>query len=209
VVVDETMADLWLEAPPPPPLSRYDRAGRVIALGSTGKTYWGGLRVGWIRADAQVIAALGRARASLDLGTPVLEQLAVASLLRAPDAPLARRRAMLGEHRDLVIDLARRLMPEWSLPRPAGGLCLWAELPFPCATALAAAAEARGVRIGAGPRFGIDGAFERFVRLPFTLEPVVLEVAMERLAAAWRLVREPAGRRAASADGATRLEPVI
>ncbi|WP_129791357.1 PLP-dependent aminotransferase family protein [Sphingosinicella sp. CPCC 101087] len=209
VVVDETMADMWLEAPPPPPLSRFDRAGRVIALGSTGKTFWGGLRVGWIRADAQVIAALARARASLDLGTPVLEQLAVASLLRAPDEPLARRRATLCERRDLVIELARRLMPEWSLPRPEGGLCLWAELPFPCATPLAAAAEACGVRIGAGPRFGIEGAFERFVRLPFTLEPELLESAMERLAAAWRLVREPAGRRSASAEGATRLEPVI
>jgi len=41
------------------------------------------------------------------------------------------------------------------------------------------------VLLAAGPRFGLDGAFERYVRLPYTLPEPKLELAMERLAAAW------------------------
>ena len=207
-IVDETMAELWLEAPPPPPLAAFDEAGQVISLGSTGKTFWGGLRVGWIRAAAPLIAALARTRASLDLGTPVLEQLAVAALLSGSAEPLEQRRGRLRAQRDRVLALAARRLPEWKLDRPPGGLCIWAELPFPCATPLAAAAEAQGVRIGAGPRFGVDGAFERFVRLPFTLDAERLETALDRLALAWAAVRGSAGRHPI-ADVPARPESVI
>ena len=50
---------------------------------------------------------------------------------------------------------------------PAGGLSLWVELDAPRTTALAAIADRYGLRLAAGPRFGVDGAFERFIRLPF------------------------------------------
>jgi hypothetical protein len=44
------------------------------------------------------------------------------------------------------------------------------------------------VRLAAGPRFGVDGAFERFLRLPYRLPEARLEDAVERLSAAWRAV---------------------
>jgi len=44
------------------------------------------------------------------------------------------------------------------------------------------------VRLAAGPRFGLDGAFERRLRLPFNLPEPVLAEAVERLAVAWRAV---------------------
>ena len=69
---------------------------------------------------------------------------------------------------------------------PAGGLSLWVELDVPRSTALAAVADRHGVRLAAGPRFGVDGAFERYVRLPYSLPEPVLEDAAERLARAWR-----------------------
>src|SRR3546814_5969271 len=71
-------------------------------------------------------------------------------------------------------------------PVPEGGLALWAELPRPDASALAAMAQSLGLRIAPGPRFAIDGAFERFVRLPFTLSEPDLQRAVERLAQADR-----------------------
>ena len=75
---------------------------------------------------------------------------------------------------------------------PAGGLSLWVELDAPRSTALAAIADRYGLRLAAGPRFGVDGAFERFMRLPFSLPEPVLEDAASRLAVAWRAVASPA-----------------
>ncbi len=82
LVVDETMVDLWLDAPPPAPVASHGRGAaktEVVTLGSTAKSLWGGLRVGWIRADAALITQLVGARAAVDLGTPVMDQLAAAT----------------------------------------------------------------------------------------------------------------------------------
>ncbi|GAA3073753.1 hypothetical protein GCM10020000_68360 [Streptomyces olivoverticillatus] len=44
------------------------------------------------------------------------------------------------------------------------------------------------MRVPSGPRFGVDGAFEGYVRLPFTVRGPVAEEAATRLAEAARLV---------------------
>lgn len=73
----------------------------AITLGSAGNVFWGGLRVGWIRASRQNAGLLGRARVALDLGVPVSGQPALARLpgrediLRAQRARLARQRDAL------------------------------------------------------------------------------------------------------------------
>lgn len=41
LVVDETMVDLWFDAPPPPPLAAFNPQANVITLGSAGKSFWG------------------------------------------------------------------------------------------------------------------------------------------------------------------------
>jgi DNA-binding transcriptional MocR family regulator len=66
---------------------------------------------------------------------------------------------------------------------PHGGVTLWAELDGPISSALARAAEETGVRLAPGPRFGLDGTLERFLRLPFTLPAPVLTDAVRRIAA--------------------------
>ena len=48
------------------------------------------------------------------------------------------------------------------------------------------------MRLAAGPRFGVDGAFERYLRLPTRCPTPVLEDAVARLAVAWRSVTESA-----------------
>jgi DNA-binding transcriptional MocR family regulator len=55
-------------------------------------------------------------------------------------------------------------------------------------SALTIAARAEGLNIAAGPRFGIDGAFERFLRLPFSYSEVETTRAVHALAAAWSSV---------------------
>lgn len=184
LVIDETMAAMGLDNMPPPPVAVHDLPGRqVITLGSASKIFWGGLRVGWIRADAQTIAALGRLRTTMDMASPVIEQLAVAHLIDNEEG-LGSRAAVLRDRRDHLLGLIDRHLPHWRVESPAGGLSLWAELPRAEATALAALAESHGVRVAPGPRFGVSGAFERFLRLPFTLPEEQLTLAVERLAEA-------------------------
>lgn len=73
-IVDQTMADLALDVKPPAPLASLQPG--AISIGSVSKTFWAGLRVGWIRADRKLIHKLAQARAGYDLGTSVLKQLA-------------------------------------------------------------------------------------------------------------------------------------
>ncbi|MBB3872689.1 PLP-dependent aminotransferase family protein [Brevundimonas mediterranea] len=181
LVLDETLVELTLSGPPALTASAVD-APRVVRLGSMSKSVWGGLRIGWIRADRAVIQRLAQSRASFDLGVPILEQLAAVKLLTDGGAALAARRPLLRARRDhLRAQLAQHL-PDWSCPRPAGGLSLWVRLPAPISSALTAQAETEGLRLAAGPRFGIDGAFEQRLRLPYTLPESELQQAVERLA---------------------------
>ena len=181
---DETLADLWLDAPPDLGTPQPD-GPHVVRLGSTSKTFWGGLRVGWIRGDAAVIAALAQARASLDLGVAVLEQLATAELVATGQGTLEGRRAMLRVRRDHLLARVAEHLPDWRVRQPSAGLSLWAELPAPASSRLVAAAARHGLRLAAGPRFGLDGALERFIRLPFTLPEARLDDAVRALVAAW------------------------
>lgn len=197
LIVDETMVDLWIDAPPPAPMAAYDKAGSVISLGSMGKSFWGGLRVGWIRADRETIAALALQRSALDMGSPVLEQLAATALLGQTHHGLAARRTELRGRRDHLIDVLRDHLPDWKFETPPGGLSIWGELPHPLATALAGVAQEHGLRIAPGNRFAVDGALDRFVRLPYALPTDQLEEAVERLATAWAQLTS--GRRSPSA----------
>lgn len=199
IITDETMAELWLDEPPPPPLAAFDSAGLVISAGSMGKSFWGGLRMGWIRAGRELIASLNASRAAVDMGSPIVEQLAATVLLRDPDPQLEERRAMIRGQRELLLGQVSRKLPQWRFQVPAGGLSAWAELPHPVSTALAAATHRLGVRIAPGNRFGIDGAFERFVRLPYALPEPVLSDVVELLVQAWDEVRGKDCRRIRSA----------
>jgi len=105
--------------------------------------------------------------------------------LNNEDAVLDARRALLCGQRDHLLGRVRAALPDWKVVSPPGGLSLWAELPAPVSTALAATSERFGVRLAAGPRFGVDGAFERFLRLPYTLPPEALSEVIDRLAQAY------------------------
>jgi DNA-binding transcriptional MocR family regulator len=67
-------------------------------------------------------------------------------------------------------------------------MSIWVRLPLPMSTALSASASRIGLEIPAGPRFGVDGTLERFIRVPFTLPDDQLSEAIELLARAWRSV---------------------
>nr|AAG02195.1 PdxR [Streptomyces venezuelae ATCC 10712] len=200
LVVDETMAELYLDddVEMPRPVCAFDPAGStVLTVGSASKAFWAGMRIGWVRAAPDVIRSLVAARAYADLGTPVLEQLGVNWLMRTGgwDEAVTLRRDQARENRDALVAAVRRELPEWEFSVPRGGLTLWVRTGGLSGSRLAEAGERVGVRVPSGPRFGVDGAFEGFVRLPFTVGGPVADEAAVRLAAAARLVESGRGRR--------------
>lgn len=187
LVIDESLAELGLDHPAPRPVGAdlpLSVQDVLVHIGSTSKTIWGGLRVGWIRCQPDLLHRLAVVRASTDLGSPVLEQLTTVELLGRLDDILARRCKDLAEARDHLRWLLRERFPGWSVPCPPGGLNLWIDLHRPVSSMLALTAGRFGLRLAAGPRFGVDGAFENWLRLPFTLSPDETAAAVDRLAAA-------------------------
>jgi DNA-binding transcriptional MocR family regulator len=192
-VVDETLAELDLrrhlgdpDAVTPAPFGTGGRPGAVVHVGSASKTFWGGLRVGWVRAERSLVQRIVVARTAADLGGPVLEELATAHLLdRVEEVVLRRRREMADRYRVLEAVLAQEL-PEWILPVPQAGLSVWCRLPTPSTVAVTQAARAVGITLASGPRFGVDGGFASRIRLTYSAPPAQLESAARRLAAAVR-----------------------
>lgn len=195
VVVDETFVDLVFDAALPPPLAavhdqRSPSACRVITVGSMSKAFWAGLRVGWIRADPEMIQALVQTRASVDFTSPVLEQLVATRLLDHAPQILAERRQGLRSSRDALLAALRAHLPTWKVIVPAAGLALWVELPCASATRVVSAALELGLRLTPGPRFTLDGTADRWLRLPFTSPPGQADTIAKTLAAAWQRCAE-------------------
>ncbi len=156
-----------------------------MTLGSTAKSLWGGLRVGWIRADAALITQLVGARAAVDLGTPVMDQLAAAYLLADDRSLLEQRREVLREQRAVLLGAVAEHLPDWRPTIGSGGMSVWMRMSAPVSTALAAVAPNFGVLLAAGPRFGVEGAFERFIRVPYARSPEDLIRGVASIAAAY------------------------
>jgi DNA-binding transcriptional MocR family regulator len=189
-IVDESHAMLALEGQAMPrPFAAYARD--TISVGSSSKGFWGGLRVGWVRAPVDQMERLTKARVTLDLGVPVMEQLVLVRLLEEAEPTLQAHRAQLLGQRDALIAAVRAALPDWTFRVPGGGLSLWCELPGPgrgLGLALAEEAERHGVIVAPGPVFAPDGGLDRFVRIPYTRRVEELEQAVAALAAAWAVV---------------------
>ena len=205
VVADETLAEIDIDRPEqhPPLATHAGRHGaRVVHIGSASKLLWGGLRIGWIRADHDVLSRVTGLRPAHDLGTPVWDQLVAATLIPRSDEIVEERRGQLRERRDALYAGASRSLPDWRPPPTLhGGLTAWMRLPLPASSALTLAARTAGLHVTAGPRFGTDGAYERYLRLPLSAEPVDLTRAIELLGDIWpQVAASPASGGPAVAD---------
>ncbi|MCA2177252.1 PLP-dependent aminotransferase family protein [Nonomuraea glycinis] len=185
LLVDEAWAELELEeVPGTTPMAAFGHDGQVITIGSASKLWWGGLRIGWVRATAALARRMALHRASKDIASPVLEQLVVARLFDRLEETRAERRRNLRASRDALVAALREHLPEWEFAVPRGGGTLWIRLDTGSAVTLAEAAACHGVRLAPGPWFGLEGTLEGYLRLPYTQPPQVLREAVARIAEA-------------------------
>jgi DNA-binding transcriptional MocR family regulator len=181
-IVDETLQPTNLAAASmPAPFACH--AAATITIGTASKMFWGGLRVGWIRAPAELVERIIKARVTMDLGSSLFDQLVVNGLLGRPEV-LAQRREQLRTQRDALASALRARLPTWRFRLPDGGLALWTRLPEVSSTRLAAVAERDGLYLAPGPVFAVEGGSDSWLRIPFTRPVEQLEAAVERLAAA-------------------------
>jgi GntR family transcriptional regulator / MocR family aminotransferase len=120
----------------------------VVHAGSVSKTLAPALRLGWLVVPEPLVAELARAKAQDDLGTPVIEQLALADFLERGelDRHLRRTRGPYRRRRDALIEALARHLPDVWASGIAAGLHLVAHLPAGLdEPAVVEAARARGV----------------------------------------------------------------
>lgn len=187
VIDDRTHTDLDLGTPPPPPLASFDAHGRVVTIGGMSKLYWGGLRIGWIRARSSLIDHLVARKSATDLGSAVPAQLIAAGLLaRHHDATRRWRNDQLRFSLDALGTALTAHLPDAEWERPAGGPNLWIRLPQTDALEFSRRALAEGVAVIAGPLLsGRPGRAADRIRIPFYAEPELLTEAVGRLARCW------------------------
>lgn len=200
VVEDNAYNAALAEVDVPPPLAAFAPAGAdVLTLGSLSKAVWGGLRIGWVRASVPVAERLSRHKALADLGSPVLDQALAARLLPQLPELAGVRAARSRERLAHVTDLLQRRLPDWQWEVPTGGAVLWVRLPESDGRTFAQVALRHGVEVVPGRSMDPSGAYDAYVRLPFSYPADLMEEAVERLVRAWaELTQHAPGARGAA-----------
>lgn len=186
---DMTVAEVALGelegGPQPPPLAALaPRLPNVVTVGSFSKSYWGGLRIGWVRAPEGIIARLAAAKAAADLGSPPYQQAIVAALVRTRHDEIVRwRHDWLQPRYETLAAALRSRLPDWEWVAPAGGLTVWARLPGDTdSSAFAQAGLRRGVAVIPGRLLSVSSYRTSWLRIAFTRPAAELEQAVAALA---------------------------
>jgi 2-aminoadipate transaminase len=160
----------------------------VVQAGTTSKTFFPGVRLGWAAGPAPVVAQLVSAKQNTDQCAGALGQRLFEEYVRRGwiDEQLAASRALYRRKSERMLAALERCMPSgarWT--RPRGGFFSWLTLPGGAdAVELAARAAEAGVGVTPGTLFFPDGRGRDTVRLSFSLvDETLIDEGIERLAA--------------------------
>jgi 2-aminoadipate transaminase len=157
----------------------------VLQAGTTSKTFFPGVRLGWAAGPAEIVAQLISAKQNTDQCAAALGQRLFEEYVRRGwiDEQLERSRALYAGRCDRLLTALERSMPsdvEWT--RPSGGFFSWLTLPVD-AGELALRAVEDGIAIVPGAPFYPDGRGTTNVRLSFSnVADDLIDVGIDRLA---------------------------
>jgi 2-aminoadipate transaminase len=158
----------------------------VVQAGTTSKTFFPGVRLGWAAGPAEVVAQLVSAKQNTDqcsgaLGQRLFEEYARRGWI---DEQLERSRALYARKGARLLAALERTMPagvEWT--RPRGGFFSWLTEPGDAAEVARRAAD-EGVAVVPGALFYPDGRGTSNIRLSFSMvDEELIDAGVERLAA--------------------------
>ncbi|GAA0273084.1 PLP-dependent aminotransferase family protein [Cryptosporangium japonicum] len=152
----------------------------LVTVGSTSKLFWGGVRIGWIRASETRVHGLIELRKAVDLASSVADQLVAVELIARTDVARHQRRTMLTEALAATESELRCAYPDWHWNPIDGGSGLWVDTGQD-AVALAERGKRAGVRVAAGPSFSTYDGQRTFLRLPVWHEPTMLRAGLTAL----------------------------
>jgi 2-aminoadipate transaminase len=159
----------------------------VVQAGTTSKTLFPGVRLGWAAGPAEVCAQLVSAKQTTDQCAAALGQRLFEEYVRRGwiEEQLHASRALYRRKCARMLAALERTMPEgarWTVPH--GGFFSWLTLPGGCdATELARRAVEQGVGIVPGTLFYPDGRGNDSLRLSFSLvDELQIDEGIERLA---------------------------
>ncbi|MBR8740684.1 PLP-dependent aminotransferase family protein [Nocardiopsis sp. MG754419] len=176
----------------PAPLAAYaPRGAEIITVDSLTKVAWAGLRVGWLRAPAEMALRLSRRKVLADLASPLLNQAIAVRLLDDYEALADERSRELREAMAHMEGMLRRDLPEWEWRTPDGGAALWVRLPGVDARSFAQVAMCHDVELVPGSFMSATdgGGYDSHFRLPVSFDHGTREELVWRLARAWRELR--------------------
>jgi 2-aminoadipate transaminase len=159
----------------------------VVQAGTTSKTFFPGVRLGWAVAPADVSAQLVSAKQNTDQCAGALGQRLFEEYVRRGwiDDQLAKSRALYRRKSERLLEALGRSMPasaRWT--RPQGGFFSWLTLPDgTVGVDLPSRAAERGVGIVPGSLFFTDGQGGDNLRLSFSqVDEALIDDGVERLA---------------------------
>jgi 2-aminoadipate transaminase len=171
IVEDVAYRELAFDGEAPPSL--WSLGPEVtVQLGTTSKTFFPGVRLGWAAGPAEISAQLVNAKQNTDqcataLGQRLFEEYARRGWI---EEQLGRSRALYRRKCERMLAALERTMPSgvvWTTPR--GGFFSWVTVPGMDATELAKQAVQQGVGIVPGALFFPDGRGRDNVRLSFSM----------------------------------------
>lgn len=191
ILEDDYDCELRLGGPVAPALKQLDPGEHVIYVGTFSKALFPGLRLGYAVAARPLLAALSRARLAASFQPSLVDQMALAELLRGDvlERHVRRVRKRYADRVGAVLQALEGAFPSHARWRPpAGGSAVWVEFDRPVDhDALSAAALREGIAYGAGDAFWLGEERVPGLQISFaTLEPDALREAVAGLGALLR-----------------------
>jgi 2-aminoadipate transaminase len=185
IVEDVAYRELGFDGTAPPSLWSLG-PDVVVQAGTTSKTFFPGVRLGWAAGPAEVVAQLVSAKQNTDqcsgaLGQRLFEEYARRGWI---DDQLTRSRELYARKGARLLAALAREMPagvEWT--RPQGGFFSWLTVAGHAADVARRAAD-EGVAVVPGALFYPDGRGTSNIRLSFSMvDEELIDVGIARLAA--------------------------